>query len=857
MKKTAYPVAALVLQAILGNFTAIGSTWFPPELLNGGTEADLSVFTGEGQQAPGVYTVDVYLNGERIFHEELFFRRATGEDPEADNTGKVVRDRTGLKACLTRQHLKQLEIPTPATPSGTACLSLAQLIPGAFTVFDFSRMRLNVSIPQAALKRRVKGEISPERWDDGITAFLLNWRADGSHSYGGEGKRSSSFFSLNSGFNTGPWRLRDERTWRHEESRHRSSSEWQHVSSYIERAIAPLRSQLLIGDSRTRDSLFDSLGFRGVQLSTDADMYPDSIRYFAPVIRGTAYSNAQVIVRQRGYIVYQTAVPPGDFILDDLSVAGGGDLSVTVEEADGTARTFTVPYTTLPVLVREGHQRYSLTAGRLQSASERYDHPFFLQGSLKKGLPAGVTAYGGTQVSGKYLSALAGVGASLGVIGGLSADLIYARSTLADDSRYFGHSLRLLYAKTFESTGTSLDLAGYRYSSEGFHSLEETALKNMKGWLYPREEQGFSGYYNLQRTKKQRIDSSVTQSLGRLGSLWLNGRRLSYRGGHGSDLALTAGFNSSVGRVSYGASYGWQQGGDRQRTDRQVSFWMGVPLDGLMSSRGARQVQASFSASQDGSGRANLRAGLSGSTLLDDSLSWRLSMGGNREGGRTGDADVNLTGRYGQVRLGYSQAPGYRTLSYGGSGAVVLHGEGITAGQYLGESSVLLIAPEAGGARVENERGVRLNSRGQALKPAISAWRENRISLDVSGLEDDVDATRAMIKKVPTRGAIVRAEFSASRGKRVLMTLYYRGKPVPFGSMVSAGKNSGIVGDGGQVYLRLPPAGTLRVQWGTTADQQCTVNYRLNAPDKRQPVIRIKETCHKTEEKAVNQSVNY
>lgn len=85
---------------------------------------------------------------------------------------------------------------------------------------------------------------------------------------------------------------------------------------------------------------------------------------------------------------------------------------------------------------------------------------------------------------------------------------------------------------------------------------------------------------------------------------------------------------------------------------------------------------------------------------------------------------------------------------------------------------------------------------------------------------------------IPTRGAVVRADFDPNVGQRVLMTLTrVNGEPVPFGATAgSDGKNSGasIVGDGGQVYLSgMDDSGTLTVKWGSTADQTCRVNYRL------------------------------
>jgi hypothetical protein len=42
-------------------------------------------------------------------------------------------------------------------------------------------------------------------------------------------------------------------------------------------------------------------------------MLPESMRGFAPIIRGIARTNATVTVKQNGYTVYQTYVAPGSF----------------------------------------------------------------------------------------------------------------------------------------------------------------------------------------------------------------------------------------------------------------------------------------------------------------------------------------------------------------------------------------------------------------------------------------------------------------------------------------------------------------------------------------------------------------
>ncbi len=97
-------------------------------------------------------------------------------------------------------------------------------------------------------------------------------------------------------------------------------------------------------------------------------------------------------------------------------------------------------------------------------------------------------------------------------------------------------------------------------------------------------------------------------------------------------------------------------------------------------------------------------------------------------------------------------------------------------------------------------------------------YRKNEVSLITETLPANVDLEQTVKTVVPTRGAIVRANYRASVGVRMLMTLSQRnGQLVPFGAMASVDgtdHNSFIVGDSGQVYLTgLDPEVNLTVKW--------------------------------------------
>ncbi|WP_338577438.1 fimbrial biogenesis usher protein [Erwinia sp. E_sp_W01_1] len=860
------PVNAFIIVALALPLAGHADLYFPPALVAADPQmvADLSRFEKEGAQLPGSYQVDIYINGTPAGSRQIRFIEMVNKDREhsPENTNSAVRDNTGLMACLTLRDLKGFGVNLQAFPELNAapeekCLSPGESIPDAFTLFNFQQMRLDVSIPQAAMTNSARGYIPPESWDEGINAALLDYSFNGNTSQGRYGDSSSRYLNLNGGLNVGPWRFRDFRTWSEYESDRYRYRKWQHIKTFAERAIIPLRSTLVVGDSTSSGDIFDSLGFRGMQLETDDNMYPDSLRGFAPVVRGVAQTNAKVSIQQNGYTVYQTFVSPGAFAINDLyPVYSSGDLEVTVTEADGSSKTYVVPYSSVPVLQREGHLKYSLTAGRYQSGSDSYSSPEFAQGTLVWGLPHNITVYGGLQYSQNYFSGLLGGGLNLGLLGAFSADITQADSTLADGSHHQGQSVRFLYARSLNSLGTTFQLTGYRYSTQGFHTLDETALKGMEGWRYDvdqvdaegkPEKRSYTDYYNLYNNRRAKIQASISQRIGDYGALYLSGVRQTYWNKSGASDSFQAGFNSSLGSLSYSLTYSLNREINQSGTDKSLYLSLSFPLGGLFSGEGtggSHPLYASYSTSRDNEGKIAHQAGLSGTALEGNNLNWNLTQGYTQSEGNSGNLSASYRGRYGSGDVGYSYSNNYRQVNYGISGGMLLHSEGLTLGQQLGETGVLIAAPGISGAVVENETGVSTDWRGYAIKPYASVYRENRVALDTASLDDHTDLDRPVSHVIPTRGAIVRASFKGYTGSRVLMTLTHKGKALPFGTIVSAGERGGIVGDEGQVYLSgMPETGTLRAEWGGDASKQCVTHWTLPSDAKSQMVVRINGAC--------------
>lgn len=256
-----------------------------------------------------------------------------------------------------------------------------------------------------------------------------------------------------------------------------NGSHWDSVNTYLQRDIQRLQGQLTLGDSYTPSDIFDSVQFRGAQLASDDNMLPDSLRGFAPIIRGIAQSNARVTIKQNGYTIYQSYVAPGAFAISDLyPTSGSGDLEVTIKEADGSERTFIQPFSAVPIMQREGRLKYALTAGKYRSGNSDSDEPEFGQITAIYGLPHAITIYGGTLYSEDYQSGAAGLGFGLGELGSVSADITAAHTTLNNDETHDGQSYRVQYSKDFQATDTSFTTAAYRYSTEGFYTFQRRTI---------------------------------------------------------------------------------------------------------------------------------------------------------------------------------------------------------------------------------------------------------------------------------------------------------------------------------------------------------------------------------------------
>lgn len=589
--------------------------------------ADLSTFAESGGQLPGTYRVTVFVNGEK-----------QGDAQDIAFTDGAEKK---LSPQITPAMLKAWGVKTDVFPALAALPpdqpldDIGRYIPMATTDLRFSKLQLNVSIPQAALSTAARGWVDPSEWDEGVPAALLNYNLSGSNTWrdGENGSDDNYYANLQSGINLGAWRLRNYSTWNYDED---NGSHWDSVNTYLQRDIQRLKGQLTLGDSYTPSDIFDSVQFRGAQLASDDNMLPDSLRGFAPVIRGIAQSNAQVTIKQNGYIIYQSYVAPGAFTISDLyPTSGSGDLEVTIKEADGSERTFIQPFSAVPIMQREGRLKYAITAGKYRSGNDDSDEPQFGQVTAIYGLPHAITVYGGTLYSDDYQSGAAGLGFGLGELGSLSADITAAHTTLNNGDSHNGQSYRVQYSKDFQTTDTSFTLAAYRYSTAGFYTFQES------NDLRADSDEGWQMTYN----KRQRLQLDLSQSIGSYGSFFISGYQQDYWQEDGYERTLSAGWNGNIDGISYSVTWSYSDYPDStQPADQQLAFNIQVPLSRFMPN-----AWASYSVNTAKHGDTRQQVGLNGTTLADNNLSYSLQQSYTNHGvGGSGNINADYKGGQGK-----------------------------------------------------------------------------------------------------------------------------------------------------------------------------------------------------------------
>lgn len=783
---------------------------FDSKLLLNAMPADLTQFSRANVTAPGSYRADVYLNQKWLANTDiLMMRRTAGTTTSPCLNPELVR----LLPIEATARTEGAESSTQQKEESSRCRYWDQILGDGQANFDLSTQSLQISVPQAYLKKMDAGRIPEELLDDGITAGIINYQFNTYRSNGSQGQNQSSYLGLNNGFNIGAWRFRSQGSFQQSSS----GIQYQKIANYINRDVFSIKSQISLGQIFTEGQLLSSFGLEGIKLSSNNQMLPESERSYGPVVRSEARSNAKVKVTQAGLVIYETVVPPGPFVLTDLHPVGmGGELEVTITESDGSQRSFSVAYSSLATLVPSGQWRYSAAIGRVTNSAIPVHAT---QTTVQFGLNDHWTLNGAAIISEKYAAVLTGAGATSSY-GTFMVNALTSQFQLEDKRNVHASSLNYSWNKSFDSISSNVFLQGQHFSSNSFYGLQEAVslMNNVQNtsrgnWVGTRPR-------NI-------IQGNLSRQIGLSSTFFFTVSRTDF----GHLRSPTTGFQLSyTGRSKFGVfnvNAGREYSGDLKRAaTTRFSIGLTVPFDNLFGF----PAYANSLYQYDSQGGSNSRLGVLGSFGEDMKGNYNISVTNNRSGTQS-SANLGYRNNFSQIGFGLLSGRGQTQTSLTSTGAVVIHAGGLTLTPSLGDTIGLAWIEGGQGSRITGLPSGMADRKGYLVVPFLTPYSMNTVDLDLTHASPNLELNDTTLKTAPTTGAIVRLKFTKSLSTSVLIkTRLSSGKNPPFGATVTneAQQQVGLVGQSGRLLAQVTQkSGKLRVSWGEASDETCQIEYAL------------------------------
>ena len=755
---------------------------------------DLSLFKDQISVTPGNYFVSVSINDIPLANGwELRWREI----------------KNSIQVCIPPELADTFALQDSirsALPEKDGCVDFTSKPDIKFT-FEQASQTLKVTIPQAWLQYRAADWMPPSTWENGVPGVLLDYNIFASHYQPNDGSSTDNANTYGTvGANMGAWRLRSDYQYTQTHTDTGSENDGRFSRVYMFRPLPSLGAKLTLGETDFQSAIFDAFTYTGASLISDERMLPWSLRGYAPQITGIAQTNATVTVSLADRVIYQSKVPPGPFVIQDLNQSVQGTLDVKVTEEDGRVSTFQVSAESVPFLTRKGQVRYKLATGKARKdASHDVEDNAFLSGEFSWGMLSQTSLYGGTLADGDhYRSVAAGIGQNMEYLGALSFDITQATSQLPNQNSQTGYNYRFNYSKRFDTTGSQLTLASYRYSDPQFLS-------------YAR----FLDYDNNDRqSEKQTLSVTASQYISALSlNLYVNMLRQTWWNDSPSTTgSVTAGYNFDLGRwKNLGITLSWSKTHyEDEDDDTQFYLSLSVPLD--PDHRLNYDLRNSDSLSQnvswyDTSDRNNTR-GVSAGTESEKSDAG-AQVGGNYQH-YSPYGDLNLSGSY--------KANEYNSLSasWNGSLTATAKGAALHRRSYGNEPRVMVSTDGVGNIPLNMSRD-ETNRFGIGVLPSISSYSPSSVQVNMNNLPDGVDVDTRVVTSTWTEGAIGFRQIATRAGNDIAGILRTASGTPPLGAVVRLQENDrqiAMVADDGHVWLgAVEPEQQFRVTWGD--NQQC------------------------------------
>ncbi|WP_231602289.1 fimbria/pilus outer membrane usher protein [Herbaspirillum chlorophenolicum] len=758
---------------------------------------------------PGINIVTLFVNGQMRGRVDARF----------DDKGELCFDKNLLNKGGLKTPEKTLPAGGPAPASAAAaaagqCYDFKDAYPQTGIELRPGKEEVALVVPTDAMR---PNESDFSGFTTGGTAALVNYDIVTSRSQ--FGSSSSNFLSANLeyGFNTRDWIVRGRTMY----ARQDQSSQRQHLYAYAQHTLVDYKSIFQGGQINILNTAFAAGPITGLQIVPETALSSSSLNNV--MVEGIAQTQARVEVRQNNALIYSTVVPSGPFALTDLPLLNGtSDLDVTVTEANGSQRRFTVPAASLHGGNLGMQRGYSFALGKLRSLGN------------STGRQPWVATAGGGWPLGKNSTLSAGLmgatgyqAASWGADTRIGDNNLSVQQRLSRAPREGEHGTQFtLASSSILAANTSLGLSTTQQTL-GYRDLSDTTIDQRNELT----EQLLLAPGQTPTTQYARYRGQYTASLSWSNTL-LGGFNVSYSRStqfYGqSTQRVMASWGRSFDTVSVNLNIEHQMGGTGALTGAANTFYLTVSIP--LGKRSVRTYVNNSSGYQ--------RLGASYNEQLNDYVNYTVAAERNQQ---TKDSDlstqVSMLPRYAQVNLGYARYGSGSTAYNGGlRGAMVLHQAGLTLSPYAVQDTFgILQVGDVSGVKVSTPYGpVWTDWKGQAVVSQLPPYASTRLEIATKSLPRNVDIKNGLKLLDPGRGSVSHIDFDVLKVRRILLnTKSPDGQPLPKGAFVLDADNRFVttVVDDGQVFLlNGTPTGPLRV---TLPDEKnCVLQYSLpSAPD--------------------------
>lgn len=718
---------------------------------------------------PGLSTVSLLVNGQRRGRLDVRFN-----DKGELCFDKDLLDQGGLRIpeqTLAAEQSGKKDGAAQKAAAPPLCYDYKSAYPQTVIELRPGKEEIGLLVPTAALR---PAEHDFSGFSSGGKAIILNYDVLGLNNRysGGSGRFISANAEL--GFNLDDWIVRTREVYSAQDGK----SQRQHLFAYGQRTLVDYKTIVQAGQINIANLAFGG-AITGMQWMPESALQNSDKNNV--MVEGIAQSQARVEVRQSGALIYSTAVPGGPFALTDLPLLSGvSDLEVSVTEANGAQRRFTVPAASLHNGLLGSQRGYSLAVGKLRSL-----------GNSNARQPWIVTGSGGWRL-GKDSNLSAGI---------MSAASYQAVSWGMDTRVLSNTSLsvqqRLSNAMREGARGTQLSLSGSSILDAGLFA-GASAMLQTPGYRDPGDTT--LDVRNRTEWSNARYRAQYTASLGwsdvRFGGLNISWSRSTQFSGAGTQRMIGSWGNTfGFGTLSLNVEHA-MGGGSGTAGANTFYLTLSVPL-------GKRSVRSYVN---NGSGSARFGASLN--EQVNDYAGYSVSADRSTQTRETDwSGQLSILPRYAQTNFGYARS-GNGSTSYSGGvrGGIVLHQQGLTLSPYpVQDTFGVLSVGNVAGVKVSTPNGpVWTDPWGQAVISQLPPYLSSRVEIATKSLPRNVDIKNGFKIVDAGRGSVNFIHFDVVTVRRILLNATLTdGREVPKGAFVLDADKQFIttVVDGGQIFL--------------------------------------------------------